>query len=139
MVLLFMKASQVRNCVSINGFACRCFAPWNRTVVAADILWRSILLDQLLHDSPYALCMDKTIDMDDRTLTRICLRFARVSSLSAPRYTEDVQHFETATTERLIVDKISALNMARMFGLRKQPGADPSSPTPWFAWGDRQT
>ena len=79
-----------------------------------------------------------TIDMDDWTLARICLRFARVSSLSAPRYIEDGQHFETPTADRLIVDKIPAPNMAGMFGLGRQAGGDTPAPASWLAWGDRQ-
>ena len=69
-------------------------------------------LDQCLHYTTHRFRVDMTIDMDDRTLARICLRFARVSSLSALRYIEDGQHFETATAERLIVDKIPAPNRA---------------------------
>ena len=120
-----MAASQVRNCVSINGFACRRFAPRNRTVVAADIWWRSLLLDQLLHDSPYALCIDKTIDMDEQTLARILIAYR--------------QHLETATADRLIVDKIPAKNLARIFGGSRQTGGDIPSPAFRPARGNGQT
>ena len=83
-----------------------------------------MLLDQLLHDTAHRLHVNKTINMDDWTLACICLRFARVSPLSVPRYIEDGQHFETATANYLILNKIPRPNRAGMFGLCRQVGTD---------------
>ena len=83
------------------------------------------MLDQLLHDSPYALCIDKTIDMDEQTLARILIAYR--------------QHLETATADRLIVDKIPAKNLARIFGGSRQTGGDIPSPAFRPARGNGQT
>ena len=88
-----------------------------------------MLDDQFLHDTAHRFRVDMAIDMDHLAFARICLRFARVSLLSAPRDIEDGQHFETATADRLIVDKIPGPNMAGMFALRGQPGGDAPTPT----------
>ena len=63
------------------------------------------------------------INMDERTL--------------ACKFIQEVQHLETATADRLIVDKVSAPNRVGLFGLCRLPGADTPSQTPWLAWGDQ--
>ena len=94
--------------------------------------------EQFLHDTAHSFRVDMMIDMDDWILACICLRFARVSSLSAPRYIQDGQHFETPNANRLIVDKILGLNRAGMLALCRQTDRDTPAPTSWFAYWDRQ-
>ena len=108
----------------MNGFACHRFAPRNGTVVAANILWRSMPLDHFLHDTANGFRVDMAIDMDDRTFAGLLV--------------EDGQHFETPTADRFIVDKIPAPNMAGMFGFCLQAGGDTPAAAFWLALGDRQ-
>ncbi len=108
----------------MNRFACHRFAPRNATVVAANILWRSMPLDHFLHDTANGFRVDMAIDMDDRTFAGLLV--------------EDGQHFETPTADRFIVDKIPGPNMAGMFGFCLQAGADTPASASWLALGDRQ-
>ena len=108
----------------MNGFACRRCAPRNGTVVAANILWRSMPLDHFLHDTANGFRVDMAIDMDHRTFAGVLV--------------ENGQHFETPTADRFIVDKIPAPNMARMFGFCLQAGGDTPASVSWLALGDRQ-